>query len=113
MQKISDTPLPGRFSIIVSGTNLRGFGDVANLATDLRGITIDLCNKFRESLETARKPKHDGRITRNSASGCWSMFRGFLKILYCNGMIRTNVSNFLEKIEAKDVVKEYLSVKEL
>ena len=76
-------------------------------------IDIDLCNKFREYLLSAKKLRRNGRITRNSASGYWSTFRGFLKILYRNGMIKTNVNDFLEKIETEDVVKEYLSVEEL
>ncbi len=76
-------------------------------------IDLDLCNKFREYLLTARKLKRNGRITRNSASGYWSTFRGLLKILYRNGMIKTNVNDFLDKIETEDVVKDYLSVEEL
>ena len=76
-------------------------------------IDIDLCNKFREYLLTANKLKRKGRITRNSASGYWSTFRGLLKILYRNGLIKTNVNDFLEKIETEDVVKDYLSVEEL
>ena len=76
-------------------------------------IDIDLCNKFREYLLSAKKLRRNGRITRNSASGYWSTFRGFLKILYRNGMIKTNVNDFLDKIETEDVVKEYLSVEEL
>ena len=76
-------------------------------------IDIDLCNKFREYLLTANKLKRKGRITRNSASGYWSTFRGLLKILYRNGLIKTNVNDFLDKIETEDVVKDYLSVEEL
>ena len=76
-------------------------------------LDIDLCNKFREYLLTAKKLKRNGHITRNSASGYWSTFRGLLKILYRNGLIRNNVNDFLEKIEAEDVVKDYLSVEEL
>ena len=76
-------------------------------------IDVDLCNRFREYLLNARLLKRDGYITRNSASGYWSTFRGFLKILYRNRMIKTNVNDFLEKIEPEDVVKDYLSVEEL
>ncbi len=64
-------------------------------------------------LLSAKKLRRNGHITRNSASGYWSTFRGFLKILYRNGMIKTNVNDFLEKIETEDVVKEYLSGEEL
>lgn len=51
-------------------------------------LDIDLCNKFREYLLTAKKLKR-------------------------NGLIRNNVNDFLEKIETEDVVKDYLSVEEL
>ena len=70
-------------------------------------------NKFREYLLNARQLKRDGYITRNSASGYWSTFRGFLKILYRNRLIKANINDFLEKIEPEDVVKDYLSVEEL
>ena len=76
-------------------------------------IDVDLCNKFREYLLNARQLRRDRPISKNSASGYWSTFRGFLKILYRNRMIKTNVNDFLEKIEPEDVAKEYLSVKEL
>ena len=35
------------------------------------------------------------------------------EFVYRNGMIKTNVNDFLDKIETEDVVKEYLSVEEL
>ena len=74
-------------------------------------IDVELCNKFREYLLNARQLKRDGYITRNSASGYWSTFRGFLKILYRNRLIKANINDFLEKIEPEDVVKDYLSVR--
>ena len=55
------------------------------------------CNKFREYLLNAKQLRRDGQISKNSASGYWSTFRGFLKILYRNRMIKTNVNDFLEK----------------
>ena len=66
-----------------------------------------------EYLLNAKQLRRDGQISKNSASGYWSTFRGFLKILYRNRMIKTNVNDFLEKIEPEDVAKEYLSVEEL
>ncbi|EJW96480.1 tyrosine type site-specific recombinase [gut metagenome] len=76
-------------------------------------IDIELCNKFREYLLNVNKLRHNGRISQNSASGYWSTFRGLLKILYRTGLIKTNVNDFLDKIETEDIVKEYLSVEEL
>ena len=76
-------------------------------------IDIDLCNKFREYLLNAKQLRRDGHISKNSASGYWSTFRGLLKILYRNRLIKTNINDFLDKIETKDTPKDYLSVEEL
>ena len=76
-------------------------------------IDIDLCNKFREYLLNAKQLRRDGHISKNSASGYWSTFRGLLKILYRNRLIKTNINDFLDKIETEDTPKEYLSVEEL
>ena len=76
-------------------------------------IDIDLCNKFREYLLNAKQLRRDGRISKNSASGYWSTFRGLLKILYRNRLIKTNINDFLDKIEIEDTPKDYLSVEEL
>ena len=76
-------------------------------------IDIDLCNKFREYLLNAKQLRRDGRISKNSASGYWSTFRGLLKILYHNRLITTNINDFLDKIATEDTPKDYLSVEEL
>lgn len=76
-------------------------------------IDIDLCNKFREYLLNAKQLRRDDRISKNSASGYWSTFRGLLKILYRNRLIKTNINDFLDKIEIEDTPKDYLSVEEL
>lgn len=76
-------------------------------------IDIDLCNKFREYLLNAKQLRRDGHISKNSASGYWATFRGLLKILYRNRLIKTNINDFLDKIETEDTPKDYLSVEEL
>lgn len=76
-------------------------------------IDIDLCNKFREYLLNAKQLRRDDRISKNSASGYWSTFKGLLKILYRNRLIKTNINDFLDKIETEDTPKDYLSVEEL
>lgn len=76
-------------------------------------IDIDLCNKFWEYLLNAKQLRRDGCISKNSASGYWSTFRGLLKILYRNRLIKTNINDFLDKIETEDTPKDYLSVEEL
>mgnify|MGYP001050710846 FL=1 len=58
-------------------------------------IDVDLCNKFREYLLNAKQLRRPERpISRNSAVGYWSTFRGFLKILYRNKLIHSNVNDF-------------------
>lgn len=77
-------------------------------------IDMDLCNRFREYLLNARQLKRPERpVSRNSAAGYWSTFRGLLNIVYRDKLIRTNVNDFLEKIDTNDIIKDYLSVEEL
>ena len=61
-------------------------------------IDVDLCNKFRGYLLNAKQLRRPERpISRNSAVGYWSTFRGFLKILYRNKLIHSNVNDFFGK----------------
>lgn len=77
-------------------------------------IDVDLCNGFREYLLHARQLKRPDRpVSRNSAAGYWSTFRGMLNTLHRDKYIRTNPNDYLDKIETKDVVKDFLSVEEL
>ena len=52
-------------------------------------------------------------ISRNSAAGYYSTFRALLKIAYKEKMLRENLNDFLEKIEWKEVKKEYLTLDEV
>lgn len=77
-------------------------------------IDIDLCNRFREYLLTAKKLKsNNDTISQNSASGYWSTFRGFLKDLYRAKLIRNNINDFLDKIVTEDIDKDFLTQQEL
>ena len=77
-------------------------------------IDIDLCNKFREYLLTAKKLKSNkDRISQNSAADYWSTFRGFLQDLYRAKLIRNNINDFLDKIETEDTDKDFLTQQEL
>lgn len=90
------------FEIFVNGKCT--FGDV----------TVDLCRKFRDYLMRANQLKYKGKkLERNSAAGYFSTFRGLLKIAYRDKLIKENVNDFLEKIEYKDVKKEFLTAEEL
>ncbi len=77
-------------------------------------VNVDLCRKFREYLLGANQLKYPSKkLGYNSAAGYFSTFRGLLKIAYRDKMIRENVNDFLEKIEYKDVKKEFLTAEEL
>lgn len=77
-------------------------------------VNVDLCRKFREYLLNVNQLKYPKKkLERNSAAGYYSTFRGLLKIAYRDKMIKENVNDFLEKIEYKDVKKEYLTAEEL
>lgn len=76
-------------------------------------ITIELCQGFREYLLNAKQLKRKGKVSTNSASGYYSTFRGLLKIAYRDKWLRENINDFLDKIEAKEVKKEYLTLDEV
>ena len=77
-------------------------------------VTVDLCKKFREYLLGANQLRLTHlKISKNSAAGYYSTFRGFLNIAYREKMIKENVNDFLEKIETDDVRKEFLTSEEL
>jgi len=77
-------------------------------------VTVDLCRKFRTYLLGAKqlnRPKL--KVSRNSAAGYYSTFRGLLKVAYRDKWLKENVNDFLEKIEVEDVRKEYLTLDEV
>ncbi|MCC8177155.1 MAG: site-specific integrase [Bacteroidales bacterium] len=77
-------------------------------------VTRELCNGFKEYLLKARYlSKNKKRITRNSASGYWSTFRGMLRLAYRDKIIEENINDFLDRIERDEVKKEYLTLDEL
>lgn len=63
--------------------------------------------------EQTNSDSHILKISKNSAAGYYSTFRGFLNIAYREKMIKENVNDFLEKIETDDVRKEFLTSEEL
>ena len=73
-------------------------------------VTIELCQGFREYLLNAKQLKRKENVSVNSASGYFSTFRGLLKIAYRDKWLRENINDFLDKIEAKEVKKEYLTL---
>lgn len=76
-------------------------------------IDVDLCNKFREYLLTAKNMRNGRPMAINSVAGYWSTFRGFLNIAYRDKMIQTNPNDFLDKIKTIPVDKQSLSMEEL
>jgi len=77
-------------------------------------LNIELCNGFREYLLTAnRMHSKKLKISQNSASSYWSTFRAFLAIAYKDGYLKENINDNLDKIEAKESRREYLTMDEL
>ena len=75
---------------------------------------MELCEKFRDYLLKCKQINHpNAYISRNSAAGYYSTFRALLKIAYKEKMLRENLNDFLEKIEWKEVKKEYLTLDEV
>jgi site-specific recombinase XerD len=77
-------------------------------------LNVDLCKRFRSYLLSAHQLKRTKlKVSKNSASGYYSTFRGLLKIAYRDKLIRENINDFLDKIETDDVKKEYLTLDEV
>ena len=76
-------------------------------------INVDLCNKFKEYLLTAKSLRNDEQIARNSVAGYWSTFRAMLNIAYRERLIKDNVNDFLDRIKYTPTVKESLTMEEL
>jgi integrase len=77
-------------------------------------ITVDFCNGFRDYLLSTSQLKHDKRkLSKNSASGYWSTFRGFLAIAYKDRKFTENVNDYLEPIKCEDTERNYLTLEEL
>ena len=52
-------------------------------------------------------------VSRNSAASYFSLFKGVLKLAYRDKYLRENPNDFLEKIESRDIHKEFLTQDEL
>lgn len=77
-------------------------------------LTVDLCNGFRDYLLSAKRIKSKTlKISQNSASSYWSTFRAFLAQAYKEGYLKENINDNLDKIEAKETRREYLTMDEL
>lgn len=80
----------------------------------MKDITVDYCNAFRTYLLNANQLKHPNlKLKRNSASGYWSTFRGFLAIAWREKKIRENVNEYLDSIDAIETHREFLTQEEL
>lgn len=76
-------------------------------------LTIDLCQGFAEYLLKAEKLRREGCVSHNSAAAYFSTFQAVLKLAYRDKWLKENINNFLDKIEAKQVKKEYLTLDEV
>lgn len=77
-------------------------------------VTVDLCNNFREYLLNAHNLRLTHRkISQNSAAGYHSTFRGLLKIAYRDKFLHENLNDYLDKIETKEVKRDFLTAEEL
>lgn len=92
----------------------RHFERFVNGKCSFGDVTIELCNKFREYLLTAKQLRHPKlTITRNSAAGYWSTFRALLKEAYKERLLKENLNDFIEDIEYEEVKKNFLTADEV
>jgi site-specific recombinase XerD len=76
-------------------------------------LDVDLCRKFHNYLLEAKCLGSDIPMSRNSVAGYWSTFRGLLKILYRDHMIKENINDYLDRIECESTMKETLTLEEV
>ncbi len=92
----------------------RHFERFVNGKCSFGDVTIELCDKFREYLLTAKQLRHPKlTITRNSAAGYWSTFRALLKEAYKERLLKENLNDFIEDIEYEEVKKNFLTADEV
>lgn len=94
----------------------RHFNIYCNGKCRFNDLTVDFCNGFRAYLLSAKRQRNNGKgrnISHNSAAGYWSTFRALLKMAYQERYLRENLNDFLDKIEWKEVKKEYLTLSEI
>lgn len=92
----------------------RHFERFVNGKCSFGDVTIELCNKFREYLLSAKQLRHPKlTITRNSAAGYWSTFRALLKEAYKERLLKENLNDFIEDIEYEEVKKNFLTADEV
>lgn len=90
------------------------FEKFVNNKCTFKEVNVDLCRNFRTYLMNAKQLKRpDRKLDRNSSAGYFSTFRALLKIAYRDKLIRENINDFLDRIEYKDVKKEFLTADEL
>lgn len=77
-------------------------------------VNTDLCSGFREYLLTARQLAHPERtLSRNSAAGYWSTFRGFLGLAHREKILNEDINDYLDRIETVETRREFLTLEEL
>lgn len=77
-------------------------------------VTIPVCEKFREYLLTTKKLSQPNKqLSKNSAAGYYSTFRGALKVAFKKRLLKENINEFLEKIQSEETNIVYLTDAEL
>lgn len=77
-------------------------------------LNAGMCSGFREYLLGARQLAHPERtLSRNSAAGYWSTFRGLLAIAYKEKILGENINDYLDRIDTVETRREYLTLEEL
>lgn len=77
-------------------------------------VNVTTCENFRTYLLTAKKLSQPTKnLSRNSAAGYYSTFRGVLKLAYKKRLLKENINEFLEKIEDEETDIVYLTDAEL
>lgn len=77
-------------------------------------VNVTTCENFRVYLLKAKNLNDPTKpLSKNSAAGYYSTFRGILKIAYKKRLLKENINDFLEKIDDEETDIVYLTDSEL
>lgn len=76
-------------------------------------LDLPFCRKFMEYLLNADSTIHDKKISQNTASAYWNVFKNVLEVAYKDRRITDNLADMLDNIPCKETTKNSLSLDEV
>lgn len=76
-------------------------------------LDLPFCKKFMDYLLNADSTIHEKKISQNTASAYWNVFKNVLEVAFKERRIADNLSDMLDNIPCKETTKNSLSLDEL